>query len=188
MNKRAKLIVISGPSGVGKTTICNEIISRCKGIVYSISATSRPRRKGEKNGKEYFFLTEQEFKHWIEEGRFAEYAIVHGNYYGTPKIFLEENLDKGISVLMDIDVQGAKKLMPLYPDGIYIFVMPPDFDELKNRLLKRNTDEKKVIENRLTTARKELEYANDYKYIVKNIDLEKTITEILTIIDNETNK
>ncbi|MEO0184671.1 MAG: guanylate kinase [candidate division WOR-3 bacterium] len=188
MNKRAKLIVISGPSGVGKTTICNEIISRRKDIVYSISATSRPKRRGEKNGREYFFLSEDEFKRWIEQDKFAEYAVVHGNYYGTPKDFLKENLGNGVSVLMDIDVQGAKKLMPLYPDGVYIFVMPPDFEELKNRLMKRNTDEEKVIENRLNTAKKELKYAKDYKYVVKNIHLEKTIAEILAIIDNETGK
>ncbi len=185
MNKKAKLIVISGPSGVGKTTICNEIVSRRKDIVYSISATSRPRRKGEKNGREYFFLSEVEFKNWIKQKKFAEYAIVHGNYYGTPIEFLQQNLRKGFSILMDIDVQGAKKLMPLYPDGVYIFVMPPDFDELKNRLLKRNTEEAKVIEKRLKTAKKELEYANDYKYVVKNECLEKTITEILEIIAKE---
>ncbi|MEO0123574.1 MAG: guanylate kinase [candidate division WOR-3 bacterium] len=186
MSKRAKLIVISGPSGVGKTTICNEIVARRKDIVYSISATSRAKRKGEVNGREYFFLTEKEFKRWIAEGKFAEYAIVHGHYYGTPKDFLEKNLKNGFHVLMDIDVQGAKKLMPLYPDGIYIFVLPPDFAELKKRLIKRNTDNEKEIENRLKTATKELKYMKDYKYVVKNINLEETITEILKIIDRET--
>lgn len=186
MSKKAKLIVISGPSGVGKTTICNEIIARRKDIVYSISATSRQRRKGEINGREYFFLTEKEFKRWIAEDKFAEYAVVHGNYYGTPREFLEENLSKGFYVLMDIDVQGAKKLMPLYPDGIYIFVLPPDFEELKKRLIKRNTDDTKEIENRLNTAREELKYMKDYKYVVKNINLDETIAEILKIIDNET--
>ncbi len=186
MNKKAKLIVISGPSGVGKTTICNEIVAKRKDIVYSISATSRAKRRGEVNGREYFFLTEKEFKCWIAEGKFAEYAIVHGNFYGTPKTFLEENLKKGFHVLMDIDVQGAKKLMPLYPDGIYIFVLPPDFNELKKRLIKRNTDNAKEIENRLKTAREELKYMKDYKYVVKNIKLEETVSEILKIIDKET--
>ncbi len=186
MNKKGKLIVISGPSGVGKTTVCNEIIARRKNIVYSISATSRPKRKGEINGKEYFFLTEEEFKNWIAEGRFAEYAIVHGNYYGTPIAFLEENLEKGYNVLMDIDVQGAKQLMPIYPDGVFIFVLPPDFEELKMRLIKRNTDDKDEIENRLRNANEELKYMKDYKYIVKNIKLEDTIAQILKIIDSET--
>ncbi|MCX7995026.1 MAG: guanylate kinase [candidate division WOR-3 bacterium] len=186
MNKKAKLIVISGPSGVGKTTICNEIISRRKDIVYSISATSRPKRKGEVNGREYFFLTEEEFKRWIEEDRFVEYAVVHGNYYGTPRAFLEENLKKGFHVLMDIDVQGARKLMPVYPDGIYIFILPPDFDELKKRLFKRNTDDECVIEERLKNASEELKYLKDYKYVIKNIDLDKTVDEILEIIDKET--
>jgi len=186
LSKKVKLIVISGPSGVGKTTICNEIVCQRKDIVYSISATSRHRRKGEKNGREYFFLTEDKFKRWIKEDRFAEYAIVHGNYYGTPKEFLKENLKKGCNVLMDIDVQGAKKLMSKYPDGIYIFVMPPDFEELKNRLLKRNTDDKKVIAERLENANKELKYINDYKYVVKNVCLEETVAEILRIVDKET--
>ncbi len=185
MNKKPKLIVISGPSGVGKTTICNEIIARRKDIVYSISATSRQKRKGEVNGREYFFLSSDEFQRWIKQGRFVEYAKVHGNYYGTPREFLEENLKEGKSVLLDIDVQGAKKLMKIYPDGIYIFILPPDFDELKNRLKKRNTDDDKVIEKRLKNASNELKYLSDYKYAVKNIVLEETIKEILGIIDEE---
>jgi len=185
LNKKGKLIVLSGPSGVGKTTICKEIIARRKDTVYSISATSRPKRRGEKNGREYFFLSQKEFKDWIEKDRFAEYAIVHGNFYGTPKEFLQENLKKGLNVLMDIDVQGAKKLMPQYPDGIYIFILPPDFDELKRRLLKRNTDDEKEIENRLKTANKELKFIEDYKYVVKNINLEDTVREILAIIEKE---
>ncbi|MEO0160693.1 MAG: guanylate kinase [candidate division WOR-3 bacterium] len=188
LNKKAKLIVISGPSGVGKTTICNAIIARRKDIVYSISATSRPKRKGEVDGREYYFLTEDEFKRWIADGKFVEYARVHGNYYGTPRAFLEENLKKGFHVLMDIDVQGAKKLMPIYPDGIYIFVLPPDFDELKKRLVKRNTDDEKEIANRLKNAHEELKYLPDYKYVVKNTNLEDAITEILRIIDKETNE
>ncbi len=186
MSRKGKLIVLSGPSGVGKTTICRKIISRRNDIVYSISATSRKKRRGEANGKEYFFLTEEEFKRWIRENRFAEYAIVHGNYYGTPKKFLEDNLKRGLNVLMDIDVQGAKKLMPLYPDGVYIFILPPDFNELKKRLLKRNTDDKKEISNRLKTAVEEMKYIDDYKYVVKNDNLEDTIKEILKIIDKET--
>lgn len=185
LNKKGKLIVISGPSGVGKTTICNELISRRRDTVYSISATSRHKRKGEKNGREYFFLSKKEFKEWIKEGRFAEYAIVHGNYYGTPKQFLEENLKKGVNVLMDIDVQGAQQLMPLYPDGIYIFILPPDFKELQNRLLKRNTDDKKEIKSRLERAKKEMEYLNDYRFVIKNDRLEDTIKEISEIINKE---
>lgn len=186
MNKKPKLIIISGPSGVGKTTICNEIIARRKDIVFSISATSRKKRKGEKHGREYFFLTESEFKRWIKQKKFAEYATVHGNYYGTPKAFLEQNLKKGYNVLLDIDVQGAKKLMPLYPDAIYIFILPPNFYELRRRLRNRNTDDKREIENRLKTAKRELKYINDYQYVVKNDCLKETIKEILRIIDNET--
>lgn len=186
MNRVGKLIILSGPSGVGKTTICNKIIQQRSDIVYSISATSRQRRKGEKHGREYYFLSEDEFKNWIKQEKFVEYAIVHGNYYGTPREFLEENLKKGLNVLMDIDVQGAKKLMNLYPDGIFIFLLPPNFDELKKRLLKRNTDDEKEISNRLKTAEEEMKYMRDYRYVVKNENLEETVTEILKIIDKET--
>lgn len=188
MNRKNKLIIISGPSGVGKTTICNEIIARRKDIIFSISATTRKKRKGEVNGREYFFLSDSKFKEWIKQKKFAEYAIVHGNYYGTPKEFLEQNLKKGFNVLLDIDVQGAKQLMSVYSDAIYIFVLPPKFDELKKRLEKRNTDDKQEIDKRLKTARKELKYMNDYKYIIKNEYLEDAIEEILRIIDSETKK
>lgn len=185
MNKRGKLFVLSGPSGVGKTTIYKRVLECCSDIVYSVSATSRPKRKDEEEGREYIFLTESEFRQWINKGLFVEYAEVHGNLYGTPKQFLEDSLSRGCPVLMDVDVKGARKLMELYPDGIYIFVAPPDFTELKKRLLKRNTDKDDAIENRLVTALEELKHKHKYKYVIENRDLEETVEEVLSIIERE---
>ncbi len=182
---RGRIIVLSGPSGVGKTTLCKSIINKRPDIRYSISATSRKRRKDEIDGREYIFLTEEEFKRWIEEDRFVEYASVHGNLYGTPRSELEGRLEKGVNVLMDIDVQGAKKMMSLYPDGIYIFIIPPDISELQRRLLKRKTEQDEVIKNRLANALKELEYKKDFQYVVENRDLDKTKKELIEIIEKE---
>lgn len=185
MNRRARLIVLSGPSGVGKTTICKKILEKHSDVLYSISATSRAKRRGEKNGREYIFLQEKEFKEWIDNGLFIEYAVVHDKFYGTPKQYLEENLNKGYYVLMDVDVKGAKTLMKSYPDGIYFFIMPPDFVELKKRLLKRNTEKNEAIKNRLARALEELKYKDDYKYIIENRVLEETVKQILSIIEKE---
>ena len=186
MNRRGKPIVISGPSGVGKTTICSHILKDRADIHYSISATSRAKRKGEKQGREYIFLSKREFEEWIKREIFVEYAIVHGNLYGTPKKSLEENLGKGYHVLLDIDVHGAKKLMQKYAGGIFIFIKPPGLPELARRLVKRNTDNKKDISNRLAMARQELKYKNDYEYVIENRDLGKTVKKILSIIEKET--
>ncbi len=185
MNKRGKLFVLSGPSGVGKTTIYKRILECCPDIVYSVSATSRLKRKDEEEGREYIFLAESEFRQWIDKGLFVEYAEVHGNLYGTPKQFLDKSLSKGCHVLMDVDVKGAGKLMALYPNGIYIFIAPPHFEELKKRLLKRNTDKDEAIENRLATALEELKYKHKYKYVIENCDLEDTIEKVLAIIKKE---
>lgn len=188
MKRRGKLIVLSGPSGVGKTTLCKKILERRSDIRYSISATSRPQRKDEQNGREYFFLSEREFKEWIGKGHFIEFAVVHNYLYGTPKKYLEDNVRRGYHVIMDVDVQGAKRLMKLYPDGIFVFVIPPDVIELKNRLMKRNTDKHEDIRSRLATASEELKYKGDYKYVIENRDLEDTVREILSIIEKETKK
>jgi guanylate kinase len=182
---RGRVIVLSGPSGVGKTTICERLVSARSDLRYSISATSRPKRKVEKHGREYIFLTKTEFRRWIEEGLFVEYATVYGNYYGTPKKPLEGILAKGLHVLMDVDVQGAKSLMNVYPDGIYFFIIPPDIAELERRLMKRNTDGADVIRNRLGRALEELEYKKDYKYVIENNHLGTTVAEILRIIEKE---
>ncbi|MBN2621170.1 guanylate kinase [candidate division WOR-3 bacterium] len=185
-----RLIVLSGPSGVGKTTLCSRIVSMREDIKYSISATSRPRRQGEKNGREYFFLSKREFAKWIEQNRFIEYAEVHGHLYGTPRCFLEQTMEQGLHVIMDVDVLGARILMQRYPYpfGLYFFIIPPDIAELERRLLLRNTDANSEIKYRLAKAQEELRYKEDYQFIIENKDLEKTLEQVLAMIDQETEK
>jgi guanylate kinase len=182
---KGRVIVVLGPSGVGKTTICKKILKHRADVRFSISATSRPRRKDEKNHREYIFLSEKEFKKRIEEGRFIEYAEVHGNLYGTPKKPLEENLKKGHHVLLDVDVQGAMNLMKLYPEGIYFFIVPPGMDELEERLKKRDTDEKSIIKKRLVNAIEEFKHIGKFKYVIENRSLDEAVGEILSIIERE---
>jgi guanylate kinase len=183
---KGRVIVILGPSGVGKTTICKKILEhRQKDIRFSISATSRPKRKDEDYNNQYIFLTQKEFQEWIKKGRFIEYAEVHGNLYGTPKKPLEDNLNKGFHVLLDVDVQGAMNLKKLYPKGLYFFIVPPDMDELKERLKKRNTDKQDVIMTRLANALEEFRHKDKFKYVIENRKLEDAVKEILSIIEKE---
>jgi guanylate kinase len=139
----------------------------------------------EKDGREYIFISIDEFKRWIAQGQFVEYAEVYGNFYGTVKKSLEAGLSAGYHILMDVDVQGARELMNLYPDGVFIYIMPPDIAELQRRLKKRDTDHDEVIRKRLAKARQELEYKDDYKYTIENRELEATVVEILSIIERE---
>lgn len=187
-NIRGTLIVLSGPSGVGKTTIHNKILEHRPDLCISVSATSRPMRPGEVDGREYIFLTEDEFKEWIDDGRFIEYARVHGNWYGTPRQALVDNLNRGCHVLTDVDVQGAKRLMKLFPDGLYCFIVPPEFEELEKRLKKRNTDKRDEIKHRLERAKEELEYKKDYTHIIENKTVDEAVEHILKIIEKEIGK
>jgi guanylate kinase len=182
---RGRIIVVLGPSGVGKTTICKKILKHRSDVRFSISATSRPQRKDEKNYREYIFLSEKEFRKWIEEGRFIEYAEVHGNMYGTPKNALEENLNEGNHVLLDVDVKGALNLMKLYPDGIYFFIVPPGIKELEERLRRRNTDETSTIIKRLANAVEEFKHAGKFKHVIENRTLNEAVEDILSIIEKE---
>ncbi|KPK71026.1 hypothetical protein AMJ87_07905 [candidate division WOR_3 bacterium SM23_60] len=184
-NARGRVIVLSGPSGVGKTTIHSEILKRRPDLCTSVSATSRPKRKGEVHGREYFFLSEKEFMVWVDTGRFIEYARVHNNWYGTPKEKLIETIENGCHVLMDVDVQGAKALMELFPDGIYFFIEPPDLKELEERLRKRNTDRHEEIEGRLRRAADELKYKKDYTHVIENKTVNAAVEKILSILDAE---
>lgn len=182
---RGKVIVLSGPSGVGKTTICDRILAERPDVRYSVSATSRPKRTVETEGREYIFLSTEEFEQWIAQGRFVEYAEVYGNLYGTPKKSLEDGLNAGLNILMDVDVHGARRIMNLYPNGIYFYIIPPDIAELERRLKKRDTDEDEVIKNRIAKAMHELEYRKDYRYVIENKNLQTTVHRILKIIEDE---
>ena len=176
------VIIISAPSGAGKTTICDAVVKKNKNIVYSISTTTRTPRKGEKNGKEYFFVTEQQFKNAIKQKQFVEWAKVHNNYYGTSKKILESIISKGKDVLLDIDVQGAIKIKKQYKNALMIFIMTPSLKVLKQRLIKRNKDSKQIIDIRLKNAEKEISYIDKYDYLVINDKLPESIKQVENII------
>lgn len=183
MDKKARLIVVSGPSGVGKTTLLKRLLNEFNdNIVFSVSYTSRGQRINEINGVDYFFVTKEEFEDGIKNDLFLEYAVVYGNYYGTSKKFIKKCLDKGKECLLDIDVQGGLNLMSKKTDAIFIFIAPPSYEVLKERLTKRSTDSKEVIEKRLKNAKFELEQKEKYDYIVINDELEKAYQELKEII------
>lgn len=174
-----KLVVVAAPSGAGKTTICQRLLLDYKDLVLSISSTTRPPRGTEKNGVEYFFVTPEEFKNEIEKGFFAEYALVHGNYYGTSKKAIELAFQQGNSVLLDIDVQGAASLKKAFQDRcISIFVAPPSLEVLEARLRARATDSEETIQKRIQNARNELLEAPKFDLQVINDDLNRAYEEI----------
>jgi len=178
-------IVVSAPSGAGKTTICKLIAEKYDNVLYSVSATTRPPRDSETDGIDYFFLSRRKFERWIREGRFVEWAEVHGHYYGTPRELFEENLRKGYNVIMDIDVQGGSNIKKMYPEGIYIFLLTKNVNVLRERLSGRKTDSPSSIKKRLENARVELGYSNRYNYIVINDKIEKTLNRIKAILTAE---
>ncbi len=180
MQGRGIVFVISAPSGAGKTTLIREILKRISGLSYSISYTTRPPRPGEVNGRDYHFVTEEEFLRMMREGKFVEWARVHGFLYGTPK----ENLypKPGTDVLLDIDPQGAKQVKEIRPDAVLIFIVPPSIDELERRLRERKEDSEEEIRKRLSNARKELDQVGLYDYIVVNDELDKALQYLSSII------
>jgi len=181
-NLPGKLIIISAPSGAGKTTLCDAVIRHFDNLVYSISYTTRAPRHDEKEGEAYFFISEHEFKKHIKNNGWAEWAKVHDHYYGTHASFINENLSSGRDILLDIDVQGAEQIVQRYPESITIFIMPPSFDVLRSRLESRGTDSTAAIENRLENALKEIDKKGMYQHIIVNDDLEKTINELISIL------
>lgn len=185
MKKKGMIIIVSAPSGAGKTSICNSLIKSDKNIVYSISTTTRQPRKGEKNGKEYFFVDNKKFKDMVKKNLFVEYAKVHNYFYGTSKKMLEETLNKGKDILLDIDVQGAIKIKKQYKDAIMIFITTPTLKILKERLIKRNKDLLDVINTRVKNAKKELTYLPRYDYLVLNDKLDISIENVKSIIRAE---
>ena len=188
MKNKGKLFVISGPSGVGKTTIRNEILKTYKNFWYSISMTTRKKRENEQNKIDYYFVTKEEFIKNIKENNFFEYAEVYKNiFYGTPKNKVIEKLNQGTNVILEIDVEGAINIQNEYNEAILIFICPPDIQELKKRLLQRQTDDAKVIEERINKAEYEISFKNEYDYIIINNNLEIAIKEIKQIIEKELN-
>ena len=179
------LVVVSGPSGCGKGTISKELLKRNKDMSISISATTRKPRKGEVDGENYFFLTEEIFKSMINKNEFLEYAHVHGNFYGTPKKFVLEKIENGENVFLEIDVQGALQIKEIYPDGVFIFILPPSMEELKNRIIKRGTESEDDIKRRYKNAFEEVKYIKKYDYLVINDKVIEAVEKIESIISAE---
>ena len=179
---RGLLFVISGPSGVGKGTLREKVFNVFPDLEYSVSMNTRPPRKGEIEGKDYYFVTIDEFKKMIRENKFVEWAIVHGDYKGTPIKFLLDELQKGRDVLLELDVQGAMQVKEKFPDGIFIFIAPPTWKDLEDRLRKRNTEGEKALKKRLKDARVEIKYKKNYNYLVVNDSIKTALKKLESII------
>jgi len=181
LEREGILFVISAPSGAGKTTLCKEVVDIFPGLRQSISFTTRPRRAGEQDGIDYHFVSAETFAAMVAEGAFAEWAEVHGNRYGTALATLEDCRRTGTDVLLDIDCQGAAQLKQNWPGGVFIFIVPPSFEELERRLRGRDTDSHEVIARRLLNARQELREMAWYDYLVVNDDLERAREELKAV-------
>lgn len=184
-SNRGVLIVISGPSGAGKGTICQELLNKNDNIYLSVSATTRDPRKGEIDGENYYFLKEEEFKNKVENNGFIEYANVHGNYYGTPKLNVEKMLDEGKDVILEIDIQGALKVKENFSEGVFIFILPPSMDELKRRIIKRGSETEESLMTRFKNAYQEINYVSKYNYSVVNDTLDVAVSKVEAIITAE---
>jgi guanylate kinase len=185
MPDKGLLIVVSGPSGSGKGTVLSKLFSLRNGIFYSVSATTREPRPGEIEGKNYYFLSKEEFERQIKSGNMLEYARYCGNYYGTPRIAVEERLNRGDDVILEIDVQGAAKIRQSCPDSVSVFLMPPSLTELEKRLRSRGTESEEKIRNRLATAKAEIDARGNYDYIVINDVVSTAAQKISCIITAE---
>ena len=184
--QRGLLIILSGPSGVGKGTVRAAIFKDNKfNYVYSVSATTRQRRPGEVDGVDYYFVSKEQFKQYIEEDALLEYAEYVDNYYGTPIQKIEENLAAGNDVFLEIEVQGALKVRERMPEGIFIFLAPPSLDELKSRITGRGTDREDVILERMQMAKEEIEMMQHYDYVVVNDTVEHAVDKVNAIIQSE---
>jgi len=177
------LFIITAPSGAGKTTLCRAVLDRIPDMLYSVSYTTRKPRKGEQNGIDYCFITEDDFKNRIKNGKWAEWAKVYGNYYGTSSEFIDKGLASGSDILLDIDFQGTLQILDKYHDSITVFIMPPSLDVLKLRLESRGTDSKHVISRRIEVANKEMENKDFYRHVVINDNLSVAVADLISIIE-----
>ena len=177
------LFIISAPSGGGKTTLCREVRKQFPDMLYSVSYTTRKPRKGEQDGVDYYFIEKNEFKTRIDDGKWAEWALVHGNYYGTATAFLDEGLIAGHDVLLDLDVQGTRQLLKRYAECVAIFIRPPSLQALQRRLEARGSDSPETIAVRLRNAEKEIAQQDLYHHVIVNDQLPIAIKELISIIE-----
>ena len=188
MQRKGMLIIVSGPSGVGKGTICAELRARNPQIRESISMTTRARRNSETEGVDYFYVSEERFNEMAAHGEMLEHAYVHGNQYGTPLAYVVEQLEQGYDVLLEIDVQGSIQAMKAYPDAVTIFILPPNRAELRNRLIKRATETPEAISLRLRNAELELFMTKEYQYCVVNDEVDRAVSKVEAILTAESCK
>lgn len=184
-NNKGLLIVVSGPSGAGKDTICQKLIKENSNIWMSVSMTTRKPRPLEKDGVDYFFVSSEEFENKINDNTFLEYASYNDNYYGTPKDKLEEKLNEGKDVILVIDINGAINIKKIIPSALFIFIMPPDMETLKNRLIGRKTESKDKVVKRFITAYNEVNNYKKYNYVVVNDKVEDAVNKVKSIIQSE---
>ena len=190
MKSKGKLFVISGPSGAGKGTICSEIMRNAdpSELSLSVSVTTREPRTGEKDGVHYYFLTEDEFSKLREENGLLEFAEVYGHHYGTPKQKVIDKLNEGVDVILEIEMQGALKVRKSYPDGVFIFILPPSMAELRKRITGRGTETQEAIDYRLSQALSEIAYIDKYDYAVVNEKVDEAVDRVRAIIKAEHSK
>jgi guanylate kinase len=182
---KGNLIVISGPSGAGKGTLCKALLERNKNIKLSISCTTRNPRNNEKHALNYFFVSKDKFKEMIQKDEFLEYAEVYDNYYGTPRDYVENILNTGHDIILEIDIQGALKVKEKYPEGVFIFIMPPSMEELKDRIQKRGSETEESLIKRFNSAFKEINYVSRYNYVVVNDKIDEAVMKLEGIITAE---
>jgi guanylate kinase len=181
--KTAHLFIIAAPSGGGKSTLCHRVLKRFPEMRYSVSFTTRQRRRGEQDGVDYHFINKRDFKNGIKSGKWAEWAVVHGNYYGTSADFLADALAAGRDILLDLDVQGARQILARYPNSVAIFILPPSLEVLRERLEARGTDSAESIAIRLKNAAEEIAQQDMFHHIIVNERLSKAVQELISIID-----
>lgn len=184
-NNKGVLVVISGPSGAGKGTICKALLEKHENLFLSVSATTREPRKGEIHGTNYYFLTKEEFLERVEKDDFLEWAEVYGNYYGTPKSNVQEMLDSGKNVILEIDIQGALKVKENSDEGVFIFILPPSMEELKQRIINRGSETPESLMRRFNSAYQEINYISKYNYAVVNDTVENAVEKIENILAAE---
>ena len=182
MKNLKKLIIITGPSGVGKGTVVKELLDRNKDIWLSISATTRNPRVGEKDGLNYYFISEEMFKDMIDKKEFLEWAQFAGNYYGTPLSTVNEKIEKGFIVLLEIEVEGAKQIKEKFPESLSIFLLPPSKEELEKRIRNRGTEKEEAIDRRLSRANYEIASSDQFDFVLTNHDVDETVKEVFKII------